>query len=112
MNKNLKDGNHIYRVDKFKVPAAAKEEFLDRARASHDFLRTIPGFVEDFLLQQTLASGELNVVTIVIWENRQVFDSVKSTVQQRYTKMNYNPAETLARLGIEADMADYTESRL
>jgi heme-degrading monooxygenase HmoA len=112
MNNNLKDGNHIYRVDRFKVPAAAKKEFLDRARASHDFLRTIPGFMEDFLLQQTLPSGELKVVTIVIWENRQIFDSAKSIVQQRYAKMGYKPAETLARLGIEADMADYTESRL
>jgi hypothetical protein len=32
MGRNRKNANHIYRVDKFKVPAAAREEFLARVR--------------------------------------------------------------------------------
>jgi hypothetical protein len=104
----LKDSKHIFRVDKFKIPAAAKEEFLARVRAIHEILRTIPGFVEDFLLEQRLASSDLKIVTIAIWENAQAFDSAKSIVQQQYKKIGFNPAEMIEHLGIEADMADYT----
>ena len=58
MERNLKNQNHIYRLDKFKVPAAARGEFLARVRTSNEILRAIPGFVEDCLLEQLGASGD------------------------------------------------------
>jgi heme-degrading monooxygenase HmoA len=104
----LKNPNHIFRVDRFKIPVAAREEFLARVRATHEILRPIPGFVEDFLLEQRLASGDLRIVTIAVWQNAQAFNSAKAIVQERYKKIGFNPAEIIERLGIEADLADYT----
>jgi len=109
MEHNLKNSNHIFRVDKFKVPAAARDQFLERARASHELLRTIPGFVEDFFLEYTDDSGVSNFVTIVVWQDAQAFHSAKAIVEQQYQKRGDNPGEILNRLGIEADMAAYTE---
>lgn len=109
MEHNLKNSNHIFRVDKFKVPAAARDQFLERARASHELLRTIPGFVEDFFLEHTDDSGVSNFVTIVVWQHAQAFHSAKAIVAQQYQKRGDNPGEILNRLGIEADMAAYTE---
>jgi heme-degrading monooxygenase HmoA len=109
MEHNLKNSNHIFRVDRFKVPAAARDQFLERARASHDLLRTIPGFVEDFFLERSDDSGVSNIVTIVVWQDAQAFHSAKATVEQQYQKRGYNPGEVLNRLGIEADMAAYTQ---
>ncbi|HET9802921.1 MAG TPA: antibiotic biosynthesis monooxygenase, partial [Candidatus Acidoferrum sp.] len=68
---NLKDPNHIVRIDRFKVPAAAREEFLARVRTSNDVLRSLPGFVEDCFLEGRDASGNSKIVTIAIWENQQ-----------------------------------------
>lgn len=37
----------IYRVDKFKVPEAGRDEFLRRVYSIHRFLRALPGFLQD-----------------------------------------------------------------
>jgi len=109
MERNLENQNHIYRLDKFKVPAAAREEFLARVRTSNEILRAIPGFVEDCLLEQLGASGESKIVTIAVWENEQAFSSAKLIVEEHYKKIGFNPVEIIKRLGIEADMDAYTK---
>ncbi len=108
MNSNLKNGNHVFRVDKFKVPAASREEFLSRVRTSNEILRTIPGFVEDYFFEQLEAPGDTKIVTVAVWENEQAFLSAKSRIQEHYKKVGFNPGEIIKRLGIEADMDAYT----
>src|SRR5215470_15702401 len=112
MNSNLKNGNQIFRIDRFKVPAASREEFLYRIRTSNEVLRSLPGFVEDSFFEQRDASGSSKIVTIAIWENQQVFAAAKAAVQERYKKMGFNPAEIIQRLGIEAEMDAYTKLEL
>jgi hypothetical protein len=99
MGHNLKNSNHIFRVDKFKIPAAARDQFLERARGTHELLRTMPGF----------ESGAAKFVTIVVWQEAQSFNSAKAIVQQHHQKLGFNPGELMKRLGIEADMAAYSE---
>jgi heme-degrading monooxygenase HmoA len=107
-----KEKTHVYRIDKFKVPAAAREEFLARVRTSNEILRAIPGFVEDFFFEQLGASGDTKIVSIAVWENEQAFLSAKSRVEEHYKKIGFNPAEIIKRLGIEADMDAYTKLAL
>ena len=59
----------VFRVDKFVVPAEAREEILRKVRATHELLRVQQGFVQDFVLEQFSGPGEFNLVTIVEWEN-------------------------------------------
>jgi len=99
---------YIYRIDKFKVPAAAREEFLSRVRTSNEVLHTIPGFVEDRFFEQLGATGDSKIVTIAVWENEQAFTNAKALVQERYKKIGFNPGDIVKRLGIEADMDAYT----
>ena len=97
----------VYRVDKFVVPSGAREEFLDRVRRIHAFLRAQPGFVQDFVLERFSGPGEFNVVTTVEWASQEAFENASAVVKDRYREMNFNPQETLARLGIKADLANY-----
>lgn len=97
----------VYRVDKFVVPSGAREEFLDRVRRTHAFLKAQPGFVQDFVLEQFSGPGEFNIVTTVEWASQEAFDGASAVVSARYREMNFNPQETLARLGIKADLANY-----
>jgi len=108
MGHNLKNSNHIFRVDKFKIPAAARDQFLERARGTHELLRTMPGFVEDCFLEQTDESGAAKFVTIVVWPEAQSFNSAKAIVQQHHQKLGFNPGELINRLGIEVDMGAYS----
>lgn len=97
----------VYRVDKFAVPEPAREEFLRRVRATHDLLRRQPGFIQDFLLEQSTGPGEFNFVTIAEWENADVIEPVRAAVASLHRSMNFNPQEMFARLSIKADLGNY-----
>jgi heme-degrading monooxygenase HmoA len=97
----------VYKIDKFVVPVAAREEFSDRVRLAHAFLKTQSGFLQDFVLEQSSGPGEFNVVTIVEWASEEAFENAGAAVAARYREMNFNPQDTLARLGIKADFANY-----
>ncbi len=98
---------NVYRIDKFRVPDAAYPEFLARVRDTHEFLRTLPGFVEDRVLEQTGGPGVFNFVTIVVWENAEAIAAAKGAVMERFRATGFDPPTLFARLGIEADLANY-----
>src|ERR1700737_2084108 len=97
----------IYRVDKFVVPSHARQEFLDKARRTHSLLKAQPGFVQDFVLEQSSGPGEFNFVTIVEWASQETMESARVAVLALHREMSFNPQETFARLGIKADLANY-----
>jgi heme-degrading monooxygenase HmoA len=99
----------IYRVDKFVVPDDARDEFMDRVRGIHAFLRTLPGFVQDSLLEQTGGPGEFNIVTIAVWDGAESFENAREAAAARYRETGFDPQETIARLGIRADLATYKQ---
>jgi len=105
-NKNQSDGS-VFRVDKFVVPAEARHEILGKVRMTHELLRRQDGFVQDFLLEQFSGPGELNIVTIVEWESQAAVDKVVPIVKAAHERIAFNPQETIARLGVKADIANY-----
>lgn len=102
---------HVYRVDKFIVPTAARGEFLERVFDIHTFLRTQQGVVQDFILEPTGGPGRFNLVTIVIWESPHAVEAARAAAAERYRKIGFDPTETLRRLGIDGDLANYAEDR-
>ncbi len=99
----------IYRVDKFVVPDSAREEFIGKVRATHELLRTLPGFLQDFVLEQSAGPAEFNVVTIVEWAGVEATEKAKAAVMVLHKEMNFKPPEMLARLGIKADIGNYRQ---
>ncbi|WP_192256771.1 antibiotic biosynthesis monooxygenase [Mesorhizobium caraganae] len=97
----------VFRVDKFVVPAEAREEILSKVRMTHELLRQQQGFVQDFLLEQFSGPGEFNLVTIVEWESQAAVDRVVPIVKAAHERIAFNPQETIARLGVRADIANY-----
>ena len=97
----------IFRVDKFVVPAQAREEFLNKVHATHDVLRKQPGFVRDAILEQTSGPGQFNFVTIVEWENNDAIEGARQAVLALHRQMNFDPQELISRLGIRVDIANY-----
>lgn len=97
----------IYRVDKFVVPQAAREEFLQRVYETHEVLRRQPGFIRDALLEKVSGSGRFNIVTVAEWESQAAIDAARRAVETARAATGFNAQETMARLGIEPDMANY-----
>ncbi|TJW06865.1 MAG: antibiotic biosynthesis monooxygenase [Mesorhizobium sp.] len=101
------NGGSVFRVDKFVVPANAREEIIAKVRMTHELLRQQQGFVQDFLLEQYSGLGEFNLVTIVEWESQAAVDKVVPIIKAAHERIAFNPQETIARLGVRADIANY-----
>ncbi|NEJ73222.1 antibiotic biosynthesis monooxygenase [Rhizobium phaseoli] len=97
----------FFRVDKFVVPAAAREEFLVNVMMTHKLLEAQDGFIDHKVLEQVAGPGEFNFVTIAQWESADVVERVRAAVAAAHKAANFDPQQMFARLGIRADMASY-----
>jgi heme-degrading monooxygenase HmoA len=97
----------LYRVDKFIVPAAGRDEFLARVRDTHAVLRRQDGFLQDMILEQQSGPGAFNIVTVVEWANAEIVGRVSEAVAKRHAELGFDRNELIARLGITADIANY-----
>lgn len=97
----------VYKIDKFIVPAAARDEFMARVAMIKDMLQAMPGCRQNLVLEQVAGPGAFNVVTFVEWQDAEALENAKTTVTARYKAMNFNPQELIARLGVTADIANY-----
>ncbi|HXH06570.1 MAG TPA: antibiotic biosynthesis monooxygenase family protein [Vicinamibacterales bacterium] len=102
----MSEKTSIYRVEKFVVPQAARDEFLKRIHDTHHVLRRQPGFIQDALLEQIAGPGRFNIVTIAEWESEEAIEASRGVVARAHEEAGFNPRETIARLGIEADIGD------
>ncbi|MDB5536794.1 MAG: antibiotic biosynthesis monooxygenase protein [Devosia sp.] len=97
----------IYRIDKFSVPDAARQQFLNQLNETKDFLDGQAGCRQNLVLEVQSGSDRFNFVTIVEWDNVEAFQNAKAAMQEERRASGFNPQEFIARLGIEADMANY-----
>ncbi|OIR03266.1 hypothetical protein GALL_145380 [mine drainage metagenome] len=98
---------HVCRVDRFVVPEAACDEFLNSVRQVHGLLKTLPGFLQDIVLRQVTGKDGCNFVTLVEWDSDASMANAKSAVAAMRAQMNFNPQDMLDRLGIQAELANY-----
>jgi hypothetical protein len=97
----------VYRLDRFVVPAAAREEFLMRVNQTHEILRSQAGFLQDFLLERPGEDDATIIITMVEWESQATVDRVIPIVQAAHRDMSFSPKETIARLGVTAEIGMY-----
>jgi len=97
----------FYRIDKFVVPAPARDEFLMNMVCRHALLQAQEGFIGHSVLEQVAGPGEFNFVTIAEWENAEVFERVGMALAATQATANADPRDMFERLGIRADIAGY-----
>ena len=104
----MSKSSKVYRLDKFIVSATARDEFLAKILSTHAILRQQPGFIHDTVLEQMSGSGKFNIVTIVEWQSQDAINAAQIIVQELHAKNDFSPQQTMQRLGIQADIANYT----
>ncbi|REF38315.1 antibiotic biosynthesis monooxygenase family protein [Thermasporomyces composti] len=97
----------VYRVDRFVVPADARDEFWKNVRRTHEVLRRQPGFVEDALLENRLDEDRYDIVTIARWASADDLANAKAAVERSHQEAQFSPPEFFRRAGIEADLGTY-----
>jgi heme-degrading monooxygenase HmoA len=97
----------VYRVDIFNVPTHARSRFLDRVEETHRVLRTIPGFIEDHILERPGGPGAYTIVTIAMWKDEETVRKAKSVVGAWHSKTGFNPQTLMRELGVEGTMGEF-----
>ena len=95
-------------IDKFFIPAAAKNEFHERMRVNRNFIKTLPGFIEDAAYEHTDNDGNVICVTVARWESNDAMAKAKDAVQAFYKKEGFDMTAFTQRLGITIDRGMYT----
>lgn len=105
----LSQGNesNVFFVDKFIIPKNAIAEFTQRMEYNRNFIKSIPGFIKDEVIGYEDTHGNLNLMTIAVWQNQDQLEKAKLLVQAEYKKINFNPAEFTERLDIKMERAVY-----
>lgn len=98
--------NQIF-IDRFVVPEAAKEEFLQRMKINRDFIENLPGFIEDTAYEQIGGDGEISYVTVAVWKDAEAIENARRDVFAMYQKQNFDMPAFLKRLNIKIDRAIY-----
>lgn len=104
--------NHIYKIDKYNVPKAARDEFVSRATGVRKVLQKQDGFVRDFYLEQMSGSEAYDIVTIAEWENREAIEKAGDAVVRHFKETNFNPQEMYKQLEIETDKGIYKNLKI
>jgi len=76
---------------------------------NRNFVKTLPGFIEDAAYENTDNDGNLVCITIALWESVEALDKAKEAVQAEYKKQGFDLAEMLKRLNIVTDRGVYKE---
>ena len=100
----------VFRVDKFVVPAGALPTFIEQLHRIQRMLNSVPGCRQNLVLTQTGGAGEFNVVTVVEWASVQAMVAAKADVQKKYAEEGFDPPSFMRRLGVRADMGDYSNA--
>jgi predicted ester cyclase/heme-degrading monooxygenase HmoA len=96
-------------IDKFMVPMKAKEAFMERVKINRNFIKTLPGFIEDHAYERADENGNLIFITIAVWENEEFVKKAKEVVQAEYKRQGFNMPKFLEQLQITMDRGLYKE---
>ncbi|HEV8285040.1 MAG TPA: hypothetical protein VGQ09_12070 [Chitinophagaceae bacterium] len=87
-------------IDRFIVPQKAKPEFIERMNINRNFIKNLPGFIEDAVYERSDEQGNLICVTVAVWTSEEAIKKAKEAVQAEYKKEGFNLQEMIERLNI------------
>ena len=97
----------VFRIDRFIVPAAAHDAFLERTRAIRDFLAPLEGCRQSILLEEPGENGTTNVLTIAEWRDDAAFESARAAAAERYRQIGFDPRSFITAHGVIAEFGAY-----
>jgi hypothetical protein len=94
-------------IDQFIIPSNARDEFIERMIINRNFIKTLPGFIEDAAYERFDEQQNTICITIAVWESETALKSAKAQVQALYEKQRFNMPAMLERLSIKMQRGLY-----
>jgi hypothetical protein len=96
-------------IDRFILPESAWEVFAERMNYNRQFIKNIPGFIQDKAYKSMDGEGNILIITIAEWENEESLKKAKDLVQAEYARIDFNPAEFMSKLNVKMERQIYQE---
>jgi hypothetical protein len=97
----------VFRVDIFNVPQRARRRFLEAVEETHRVLRSIPGLIEDHIIERPAGPGASNIVTIAMWKDEDTVRHARGVVGAWHNRTGFNPQTLMRELGVEAAIGEF-----
>jgi quinol monooxygenase YgiN len=94
-------------IDKINIPQKSIVAYSEKSLFIRNTLRQQPGFVKYEIFQQTGDSGDLLVITVATWANRQRMDDAKIVIREAMQKAGINMPVFLEQHGITMERGIY-----
>ena len=96
-----------FRIDRYVVPKASRDEFLVGVRKMAVFLKTLDGCVRTLAVEAPLSLETISVITIAEWDSAEAIRNAFPKVRAMHQESGNNPGANLKRLGVTAEQAEY-----
>ena len=107
MTESQRDSQSIYRVNKFAVPAEARDEFVGLLERTHAVMRQQDGFVRDLILEQKSGPGVFNLVTLIEFAGPNAVERITAAIADDDKAAGIDRREIATRLGVRSDIGNY-----
>ncbi len=111
MEQNYSEGRTVTEqvavIDKISIPKKAIAAYAEKSLFIRNTLRQQPGFVNYEIFQQTGDSGDLRVMTVATWKDRQHMDDASVVVRGAMQKAGINMPAFLEQQGITMERGIY-----
>lgn len=98
---------HVAVIDKISIPKKAIAAYSEKSLFIRNTLRQQPGFLKYEIFQQTGDSGDLQVVTVATWADRQCMDDARVVIRETMQKAGNNMTAFLEQHGITMERGIY-----
>jgi multidrug efflux pump subunit AcrA (membrane-fusion protein) len=95
-------------IDAFVVPEGSRAAFLTQAQKAQAVVKTMAGYVEGAIYEETGTDSPYNVITVAVWESEAAFEQAKIEVPRIYEQQGINPKAALDELDVQLIRATYT----
>ncbi|MBM9499038.1 antibiotic biosynthesis monooxygenase [Leptospira sp. 201903071] len=89
-------------IDRFIVPKSGREEFFQRVKINRDFIKVLPGFIQDSAYSRE-EDDLLFFVTVAVWKDEVALENAKKEVFEEYKRQGFDIPAMLKRLGISIE---------
>lgn len=97
----------IVLVDMFSVPTDKKDAFLAQTDIARDVVKQLDGFVEGHTYELQGDAEQFNILTVVIWQDKQAYENARARVAHEYEQRGFNPLKTVQTMGVQMVRAIY-----
>src|SRR5690606_18491299 len=98
---------HVAVIDKINIPQKAIAEYSQKSLFIRNTLRQQPGFVKYDIFKQKSDNGNLRVITVAIWSDRQYMDNARLVIREEMQKAGINMPAFLEQNGITMERDIY-----